>query len=210
MIRDSLNTKLLCLALCHIDAFPNSLSSKMGLKYLEKMLSWYLESPNGLLFHNEENHIVKGYCGGIIVDGTLVVGSASSMTQHSFWAGAQALTLRPWLLFHPELLRKYKFVFRNLGYRFISPKKDLKISKRQEHDPYTGLVVIGVDPKFQGQGIGQILLKEFEGRTRKMGFKRMKLTVKADNEQAIGAYEKSGWEIYSNDGKSVGMQKILK
>ncbi len=208
MIRQVNPSDLASVAFCHKRSFTSSLSSAMGLRYLQSMLSWYLDSPYGFIFMEQSDEGTKGYCGGIVVNGKLPFGSASSMAQHSFEAAVLAFIQRPWLLFHREMFRKYRFVFRNIWYRIVPP--EVKSRPDQETAaPHTGLVVIGVDPEFQGQGIGQKLLLEFERRTKEMDIHLMKLTVKADNGKAIGAYKKSGWEIFSNDGKSVGMQKRI-
>ena len=196
-------------AQCHKKSFPTSLSSSMGIEYLKRMLSWYLDSPNGFIFSDfSDMGEVKGYLGGIIVNGNLPYGSASSMAQHSFDAAVLAFLKKPWLIFHKEMFRKYRFVLRNIWYR-IFPQRVRATRSNGEFIPHTGLVVIGVDPAFQGQGIGQSLLSEFERRTIELGIGQMKLTVHSENEKAIGAYKKSGWTILSQSGKSVAMQKQL-
>jgi ribosomal protein S18 acetylase RimI-like enzyme len=77
-------------------------------------------------------------------------------------------------------------------------------------EPRVGLVVIGVDPAFQGKGYGSLLLKEFERRAvEEYSIKNLQLTVLVNNEQAIRAYEKNGWHRESSNGRSLNMIKVI-
>lgn len=213
-LRLSAQSQLLSLARCHQAAFPRALSSALGRSYLKNMLSWYLSTDKAFLFHIEkEPGLCAGYCGGIIVDGTLPTGSASAMAQYSFKAAIRAFALRPWLLFHPEVRAKWPLLWKNLlmklGLRtrvHFSPGQKTTLSR----DPHIGLVVIGVDPAYQSQGYGSLLLQEFERRAvEDYGIRKLKLTVKADNAQAICAYERNGWQRGSVSGESLQMFKIM-
>lgn len=75
------------------------------------------------------------------------------------------------------------------------------------------IATIGVDPRYQRQGIGRALLLACEAR---MKFPRVKLTVRISNEKAISLYEKEGyrtvdiWKRYYNDGEDgLVMEKRL-
>ncbi|HEU5290298.1 MAG TPA: GNAT family N-acetyltransferase, partial [Cyclobacteriaceae bacterium] len=76
-------------------------------------------------------------------------------------------------------------------------------------DPHTGLIVIGVDPAVQGKGYGSQLLQEFERVSRGLNFKKMMLTVRTQNEQAIRSYLRNGWETTKVEGASTTMEKQL-
>ncbi|MCB0726106.1 MAG: GNAT family N-acetyltransferase [Ignavibacteriae bacterium] len=187
------------LAECHKSAFPDSLSSKMGKKYLEEMIAWYLSDNSKILFHVEENGRCIGYCGGMILDGTQPTGSASGMMQYSFNSAVKAIMLRPWLLVHKEFLNKYKLIYKNIKRKFSGKKKQsgaLKKKKNKElPEKEMGLVVIGVSSDFHGKGIGSILLQEFENKTLSMDIKKMGLAVRRGNEKALKSYQRNGWEI---------------
>ncbi|QNL20565.1 GNAT family N-acetyltransferase [Hyphobacterium sp. CCMP332] len=194
---------------CHQSAFPKSLSSRMGKNYLCKMLEWYIVSPKAFIFHLVVDNEVVGYCGGLVVDGELATGSASAMTQYSFNSAVKSILMRPWLLFHGELLKKYSFVLRNLLYRFKKPEISEAEKSEKKLDPYTGLVVIGVNQKFHGIGYGSFLLQEFEKRTKNIGLNKMLLTVKSDNDKAIKSYLRNGWEKAKLDSGSLQMVKYI-
>jgi ribosomal-protein-alanine N-acetyltransferase len=75
------------------------------------------------------------------------------------------------------------------------------------------IATIGVDPRYQGQGIGRALLRACEAQ---LNYPTVKLTVRISNERAISLYEKEGyrtvdiWTKYYNDGEDgLVMEKIL-
>jgi len=195
------------IARCHRAAFPASLSSALGHDYVEKMLGWYLSSENTFLFCVNEGDQCVGYCGGMVKT-IWGVGSASSMAQFSFNAAVKSFLLRPWLVFHKEIRAKFPFIVRNLVNRFIRKKKNLG-DATIVFEPYVGLVVIGVDPAYQGKGYGSLMLQEFEKIAKQRGLKKMILSVRSDNAQAINSYLKNGWVTTRNDGNATSMEKHL-
>lgn len=213
-IIDSKSSDLEKIAVCHMSAFPDSLSTKMGLRYLKKMIEWYLADEKRFLFHIEENGKCAGYCGGMIHDGTQQSGSASGMIQYSFNEAVVAIILRPWLLFHREVLTKYALIRKNVRNRFKKKQKvrnnETKDLSSEKPEPSVGLVVIGVSMEFQGKGYGSVLLQEFERRAKDMNYKLINLTVRNDNEQAIKAYERNGWIKSRLKGNSLEMYKTIK
>lgn len=199
------------MANCHRKAFPKALSSAMGQYYVEKMLEWYLADPNAFAFCLEEKGTCIGYCGGIVVNGSVAVGSASGMIQYSFRAAVLALLVRPWLFFHTEFLKKYRLVLKNV-WRRLRASFGMPIPRtapRNQIPPHVGLVVIGVDPAFQKQGYGSVLLLEFERQSVARGFKHIILTVRSDNEKAIRSYERNGWQRTKAEDNSTTMEKRL-
>jgi ribosomal protein S18 acetylase RimI-like enzyme len=204
------HTDLKRIAKCHYKVFPRSLTTRMGVPYLEKIFSWYLSTDKAFLFFVEAEGKVAGYAGGMIVDGTLAHGSASSLTQHTFNDSIKALLARPWLFFHPEFVSRYALFTRNIFTRIRNKFQSIEVrSAVKPVEPYAGLVVIGVDPAFQGKGYGSAILTEFEKRTIHYGLKRMLLTVNVNNEKAIKSYTRNGWHTISTKHKSVSMEKRL-
>jgi ribosomal protein S18 acetylase RimI-like enzyme len=209
-IKQASPVDLKVIAVCHRSAFPYSLTSKMGVKYLEKIFSWYLSTDKAFLFFLKENDQIVGYAGGIIVDGTLAHGSASSMTQHTFNDAVKALMFRPWLLLHRDFVTRYGLFTRNIVTRLRNKFRKVEIrSAVAPKEPHVGLVVIGVDPAFQGKGYGSQLLQEFERVSKNLGFDKMMLTVRSDNSNAIKSYERNGWSISKVEGVSTSMEKRL-
>lgn len=202
--RDSKQSDLKRIARCHIKAFPASLSSKLGLNYAARMIYFYLADDRGVLFHVEDENEITGYCGGLMSREPGRHGSATSMTQHTFRSLVLNLVIRPWLIFHHEIRANIPLIIKNLKLRFTAratEKATPHPDRNQEFTPAMGLVVIGVSPKHQGKGYGTLLLKEFESRARKEGFKKITLSVRKENHQAISAYKRNGW-LVSREGPS--------
>ncbi|MFA0964670.1 GNAT family N-acetyltransferase [Roseivirga sp. BDSF3-8] len=202
------------IAKCQRRAFPASLSSAMGVTYLQKMLEWYIVQPTAFLFYLEtEEGLCAAYCGGFVVDGSLETGSASGMLQHSFNQAVRAFVVRPWLVLHKEMRAKASFTLRNVRRRLglVDQRGEKMISADipQPAEPYTGLVVIGTDPAYRGKGYGTLLLKEFEEISKQKGVKLMRLTVNAFNHQAIKSYKRNGWVTVIEKNKALVMEKKI-
>lgn len=199
---------------CHCAAFPGSLSAALGRRYVANMLSWYLSSDKTFIFHiSGKDGEIAGYCGGMVSDGSLGTGSASGMAQYSFKAAIWAFATHPWVLWHPELRAKWPLLWKNLLMKLgLRPKVHFNAEekKARAQAPQAGLVVIGVDPQYQGQGLGSVLLKEFERVAMEVyGIGHLQLSVLADNQQAIRAYERNGWVREREQGRSLSMRKVV-
>lgn len=111
----SSSAHLPALARCHRAAFPRSLATALGQRYVARMLSWYLSTDKTFIFHIEdEQGRCAGYCGGMISDGSLGTGSASGMAQHTFRAAVWAFATHPWVLLHPEVRAKWPLLWKNI------------------------------------------------------------------------------------------------
>lgn len=196
-------------AACHRKAFPAALSTAMGQAYVEKMLEWYLTDSKAFIFYLEDDGICVGYCGGLKFHGTSRAGSATDMIQHSYGAAVRSFLKRPWLFFHPEFIIKYRLVIKNVVRRFRAKKPLDHTTKEILPAPHTGLIVIGVDPDYRGKGYASQLLREFEVHSKSLGFDRMMLTVRSDNEHAINVYERNGWKQVNRGGQTVEMEKRI-
>jgi GNAT superfamily N-acetyltransferase len=72
-----------------------------------------------------------------------------------------------------------------------------------------GLVVIGVDPKYHGKGVGSLLLQEFERLAKLDGVQKITLSVKPENLKAIKSYTKNGWLPADKNVDSLSMYKEI-
>lgn len=196
---------------CHKSAFPYALSSKMGNTFILKMMEWYIESDRGVLFHVEnKNKEIIGYCGGIITKQKGLHGAVTSISQYSFNTLLISYLKRPWLIFHPENIKKIPYIRKNIFIK-LGLNKPEKKNKNNDFIPFMGLVVIGLRKDNQGKGIGEILLNEFEKRAKIINeVKKISLSVKPQNTNAIKAYSKNGWKIGEQTKMSIQMFKFLK
>ena len=199
------------LAKCHLRAFSFALSSKLGRRFTEKMLEWYVVAARGVLLHVEKGGQVIGYCGGIRIHEPGMPGAFTSISQHAFWGFVLAYVRRPWLLLHPENIGRRAGIFRNILIRIGLRKASSRLPPGA-HDQFCakwGLVVIGVHPDYQHQGYGSVLLREFERLARADGVRLVQLTVKTTNVNAISIYEKNGWFVSERLKASLQMQKKI-
>ena len=217
-VKDATVGDLKKIAACHRSAFPESLTSKLGIDFISNMFKWYLSGSNKFLYWIEENGTCIGYCGGYVMDGSDAYGASSGMTQFGFNSAIKALIVRPWLLFHPEVISKYKFIWTNVKRRLkklVGARPDKPVVLKAQtlnttKELQAGLVIIGVSPNLHKKGIGSLLQVEFEKRAREKGAQLLSLSVRRLNEKAISSYKRNGWEIRDEEGPSYLMTKHLK
>ncbi len=199
---------------CHKDAFPDSLSTKQGDRFISKMMEWYIVDERGVLFHiKDDKGDIAGYCGGIITRQPGLLGAVSSISQYAFNQFLLAYLRKPWLIVHPENIKKAPYIVRNLRIKLGLRRKVKKIDQSGEQElfiPFMGLVVIGVRNSYHGKGFGSKLLREFENLARNQtGIELIKLSVKSSNTKAIKSYLRNGWEIKFDGLKTKGLEKRL-
>jgi len=93
------------IAKCRIEAFPNSLSSKLGIKYVKKLLSFYLARDYFLIYLSYENQCV-GFVTGMVPDLDFICSTreAIDLTYRDIFKG---LLTKPWLVFHHIILSNF-------------------------------------------------------------------------------------------------------
>lgn len=107
--------------------------------------------------------------------------------------------------FHKRLILRNCYSF---GLAFVkivlkSPSSIMRLIKNLEKNSLTGddgnyaeLLSIGVSDNFQGQGVGQLLIRAFEKRVREKKGKQLILTTdKYENDSTINFYIKSGYSL---------------
>ena len=208
-VENSSNQALPDIATCHIACFPQSLSTRLGKKYVQKSLEWFLINPNRFLFHVSFNGKVMGYCGGF-VPVKVGDGSSSGMLQHGFKQAVFGLIKNPLLLFHQEVRPYYPFMWLNIKRKITGKAIPISfVDPSKPFEPKVGLVVIGVHPDSRGSGIVQLLMKEFENRTKVFNQHEMVLSVKKNNTRAVKAYMNNGWEVKGEKKGILSMHKII-
>lgn len=208
-LQNSSHKHLDALAICHAECFPASLSTKLGMAYIKKTLEWFLVDDNRFLFHAEVNGNITGYCGGFIPRG-FGDGSSSGMLQYAFKEAVLGILKNPLLVFNKEVREFYPFIFRNIKNKiFGKPKIKSVDSSNRPRQKYTGLVVIGVLPAFRGTDVFPALMNYFEAQSKLRNVLLLNLSVRKDNDRAVAAYKKFGWQVTEEHLKSFVMQKSL-
>ena len=139
---------------------------------------------------------MAGFCFGGIFRGAM----SGFLQKNRTYLALRVLT-HPWLAFNPlfrdRLVTGLK-VLRRFSKPQSSPAQAVQASKPKKRS--FGILSIAVNPNFQGQGVGKLLMLESEKIARADGFEEMNLSVSTENHQAIGFYEGLGWQKVARDG----------
>ncbi len=200
--------KLSKIAECHKSAFRNSISSKLGSKYIIKMLEWYIEHPKAILSHIEEPNLnlVIGYM-AIVVNDNQISGSTTGMVKHTKKELVNSIISKPWLLFHKDIFVWIPFFLRKMAInlKLIKPRT----SKPEGFKPSLSLVIIGISEDFQRKGLSGFLLNEMEKYAKERKINRLTLSVRRNNLKGINAYKNYGWSISKTTKDAHEMEKLI-
>lgn len=202
------------IAQCRIEAFPDSLSSKLGTTYVLKMLSMFIEKNNFILYIEKNNECI-GFVTALVPENEHSCSTREAIN-FTFNDLLRGMLYKPWLFFHPIVLREYKvgieMIKKKLRAIFqLKNEQKIDISKlAPEIINSIGLIDIAIQPKFQGKGYGSILLNAFENHCLKIGKYKMHLSVKPDNQKAIQSYKKNGWIMFLSEPKQLNFYKEIK
>ena len=189
--------ELKAIAHCHAICFPKSRSTNLGKKYIEKTFEWYLLQSNRKLIYIELDGKVAGYC-GYFFHVNEDSGSTTGMFQHAFKTAIKSLILKPWVLLNLNInTSTMRFMVKQLYLKVLKTltKKENKILTKTQEVKTCGLVVIGVNPEFQGSGVSDNLLSFFKNDIIKEGCSYGILSVNPTNSRAINFYKKNNWTI---------------
>lgn len=120
---------------------------------------------------------------------------------------------RPWLIFS-QLFRELGAPVLHVLKKIVRRRNGKKPSKPRLHSDNDslsinqwGVLAIAVDPAYQRQGIGDLLMGSVEEHALKLGIDHLDLSVHPANTPAVKFYEKLGWEKIQTstqwDGKMI-------
>jgi GNAT superfamily N-acetyltransferase len=191
------------IAECHLLCFPQTLSAKLGKKFVMKCLEPAITDENSFMLFIFENNECAGYVNGLIKKN---LGSASTMLQSSLVEGFSAFAKKPWLIFDKELLNKRKLVIKNIKYKLFGvPKSNINIDRSDS----VGLPGMCVHPGHRRKGYASSLMLAAEKYAYDLGFRKLHCSVLANNPNASNGHLKLGWVIDKNDGIALSMSKKL-
>ena len=198
-------------AACHVAAFPDTMSAKLGVEFVTKTLECYVHDDNKFLLFLDSQGECAGYVSGIFVDENSGLGSASSMLQSSWGAGLRALLRKPQLLLDPELREKVPFVVRNLKHRLFGKRgsNHAGAPKRPAGYRSVGIPGICVHPGHRRKGYASKLMLAAEAVGYDAGYRHMHSTVAVDNVASADCHLKLGYRIAKRDAKTLKMEKSL-
>lgn len=191
------------IARVHAAAFPSSVLTQLGQGVVRRYYAWQLNGPHdGEGFGAFVGERLAGFCfGGIFRDST------RGFLRHNLGSIALAVATHPRVLTHPRFRDRLRYGRRALR----RPRQHASGRPRpaRSDKPY-GILSIATDPEAQGRGIGGLLMAAHEEAALRRGFRTMRLTVDADNTQAIRFYTRRGWQKVPSDAEWTGkMEKSL-
>jgi len=205
-VRALAKEELAAVAAIHLAAFPDSALGSLGAEAVRRYYEWQLIGPHDASAYTAVcGSELAGFCFGGIFRGAL-----SGFLQKNRDYLAWRVATHPWLIFNP-LFRDKLVNGLNALRRFSKPSSPAAATAPPKKKKAFGILAIAVNPHFQGQGIGKILMLESEKVARERGFEEMNLSVNTTNHQAIRFYEGLGWQKVSREGVWHGeMAKLLK
>ena len=172
----------------HQICFPESQSTKFGIKYLEGYYKTLCGSYNAIAFiYQMEDKVVGFISGGVNIQ---------TLSRYFVLHSKNILfgTLLSNLIKNPiNAVRKF------WGYTkaYILPKRETFYS-----DKTAGLSSIAVLPAFRGKGIAEMLTNAFLEELERRKISACRLGVEAHNISARKFYEKMGFEQVNKEGTS--------
>ena len=181
-------------AAIHRAVFPHAAISRLGQGAAKKYYRLLISGLPGLvgLGAFEQNQLAA-FC----IVGSQQVTEASFVRRHVPFIAWRVAT-HPWLLVEPFIWSRI-----GSGLRLLLPHPPSSVAPaatRRNADASYAIQHIAVHPGYQGRGLGRQLLIASENLARERGCAEMHLSVYLDNAQAIGLYERMGWQKDFQDG----------
>jgi ribosomal protein S18 acetylase RimI-like enzyme len=172
----------------HLGAFPKSALSSLGFEAVRRYYEWQLIGPHDVLpLGAYLDETMAGFCIGGIFRGAM----GGFLRKNRTFLISRTI-IRPWVVFNPLIRNRIRSALKILSQKPSAPPKPGKAKVRS-----FSILAIAVHPTYQGLGIGKILMETSEDFARNNGYEKMHLTVDPGNTQAIGFYERLGWQKIS-------------
>ena len=186
----------------HIRCFPNSLSSQMGEKLLQKYYWEFMKEDPELFVVADNGDDIVGFCMGYLCNKS---GFKKNYVSNNIFA----LALRCVVL----AISGNRVFYKRISQKFSTKNNanDDEIIVADAYDPAQkgDLLSICLDSSLRGTGIAKEMLSEYEDRLRHLDRKLCLLSVENNNSQAIRFYEKNGYIVYKKYGESLQYGKAL-
>jgi ribosomal protein S18 acetylase RimI-like enzyme len=194
-VRELRQNDLADVARIHLLAFRDSALTALGKGALLRYYDWQLNGPHDVsAFAAFRGAEMAGFCFSGVFRGAL----SGFLRQNRNYLALRVAT-HPWLVFNP-LFRDRLSTGLSVLRRFSKPQSQAKAPAKPKRKPSFGILAIAVNPSFQGQGVGKILMLEAEKVARERGFEEMNLSVNTENYPAIRFYEGLGWQKVMREG----------
>jgi ribosomal protein S18 acetylase RimI-like enzyme len=181
----------------HLLAFPESALTALGWEAVRRYYEWQLNGPHDVsALAAYRGNEMAGFCFGGIFRGAM----SGFLQKNRNYLALRVIT-HPWLALNP-LFRDRLATSLKILRRFSKPRPSSAqaVQANKPRKKSFGILSIAVNPNFQGQGVGKLLMLESEKIARQGSFEEMNLSVSTQNHQAIRFYEGLGWRKVSREG----------
>jgi ribosomal protein S18 acetylase RimI-like enzyme len=180
------------MASIHCLGFPHGTLTSMGTPCIKKYYRWHMEGKHAIAtFGLELQGVVIGYC---------------VLLSHNQFSGfllrALPIILRR-LARTPSLAIKPGFGRQLRGGLSLL----LRLGTARPQPNTLRILAIAIHPSFQGRGFAQLLLTAAAGVAISHGASALALSVHPENERALRAYARDGWERVAVNGKWKGLMR---
>ena len=171
----------------HQQVFGGSLGVNLGEQYLTAFFDWFLSNPDAIYLVAVKGGQICGYVFGA------PHGYGKQLNRRIFLKGIFGVLLHADVIFHPHFKAQFFSRIQSL-LSFQREKTELYKNQGEVGGGDFSLVVIGVSLTMQKMGIGSQLFDEFASQVKERTlYNKLRLTVYADNLQALSFYEKNKW-----------------
>ena len=182
----------------HQASFHDRALSLLGLGAVRRYYLWLLTGFTEIypICVETKDGTLAGFC----FDG-IYAGSFNGFLRKNAWYLIGSMLLRPWLLHNPivrdqtklaisTLKRTIRTRLRKFGRTTARPRPRIGSNPSSS----LGVLSIAVDPAFQRQGIGQLLMHEVERIALENKYIQLHLSVHPENISAVNFYLELGWQ----------------
>lgn len=171
----------------HISCFPNSFSTQLGSKLLEKMYLEYMKEAPELFLVAEDNMKIVGFVMGYYFDGkdSLYQFRKNNMIVFSL------KTIQLLVCGNRPAWKKLRSLIKK-GTTFTT--LDNRINE-YDNSQMADLLSICVKKEYRGTGVANHLIRDYETVVKEKGRKICTLTVADYNGRGIRFYEKNGYSV---------------
>ncbi|MFA7407280.1 MAG: GNAT family N-acetyltransferase [Anaerolineaceae bacterium] len=190
-------------AAIHQASFHDRALTQLGPGSIKRYYYWLLTGFSDIfpLCVVDQKNNMLGYCfSGIYA------GSFSGFLKAYKWYLMAVLITKPWLIFNSIVADRISLSIRTLLkiLKKQTKKKEetTKNNKKQQESIKTtslGILSIAVNPNYQRQGVGELLMREVECLALANGYSELHLSVEPENIPATKFYEKLGWYKIPSD-----------
>lgn len=186
-------------------AFTGSALTKLGINAVHRYYEWQLNGPHEL---TSLGAFVGNRLAGFSLGGVFHGALSGFLAKNRRFLVSRVLS-HPWLLLNPIVRGRLSAGRKGLT-NLVRPKRSSMHPEGPGPRSF-GILVIAVEPRHQGSGVGKLLMNRAENIAHQLSFPEMRLSVHTDNHQAIHFYEHLQWDRVIRNGVWNGeMKKALR